>query len=185
MSASVGGLKKALEISPSDIPDGHLVEATAEVKRATGLPVLVIGGIRDPRRAEEILAAGHADLVGMTRAQIADPELARKVTEGREDEIVHCIRGNQGCIGRVAKMLPLRCTVNPAAGRERGSAHGTLARAPAPRRWLVVGGGPAGMKAAETLARRGHDVTLLEREQRLGGQVNLILETPGRAPFAC
>ena len=80
--------------------------------------MFTVGGIKDPALAEEILASGKADMVAMTRAQIADPEFANKVREGREDEIDHCIRGNQGCIGRVFKGLPISCTVNPAAGRE-------------------------------------------------------------------
>ena len=170
-------------IEPSDTPDGYLVELTAQVKAAVSLPVFTVGGIKDPALAEQIVASGKADMVAMTRAQIADPELANKVREGREDEVVHCIRGNQGCIGRVFKGLAISCTVNPAAGREGRFGTGTLAPADPPARWLVVGGGPAGMKAAETLAKRGHEVMLVEREQRLGGQVNLILETPGRGEF--
>ncbi len=171
-----------LAIQPSDVPDGYLVELTAKVKAAvTQLPVFTVGGIKDPALAEEILASGKADMVAMTRAQIADPEFANKVREGREDELVHCIRGNQGCIGRVFKGLPISCTVNPAAGRE--GRFGPLVPADSPARWVVVGGGPAGMKAAVTLARRGHSVTLLERDAALGGQVNLILRTPGRDEF--
>jgi mycofactocin system FadH/OYE family oxidoreductase 2 len=170
-------------IEPSDVPDGYLVELTAQVKSAlTRLPVFTVGGIKDATLAEEILASGKADMVAMTRAQIADPEFANKVREGREDEVVHCIRGNQGCIGRVFKGLAVACTVNPAAGRE--GRLGALEPAEHPARWLVAGGGPAGMKAAVTLARRGHSVTLLQREERLGGQVNLILRTPGRDEFA-
>jgi NADPH-dependent 2,4-dienoyl-CoA reductase/sulfur reductase-like enzyme len=119
----------------------------------------------------------------MTRAQIADPEFANRVREGRQSEIVHCIRGNQGCIGRVFKGLPIACTVNPGAGRERRFGPGTLLPAETPGRWLVAGGGPAGMKAAAVLAERGHAVTLAEREEQLGGQVNLILRTPGRDEF--
>jgi mycofactocin system FadH/OYE family oxidoreductase 2 len=169
-----------LAIQPSDEPDGYLVELTSQVKAALAeLPVFTVGGIKDPVLAEEILASGKADMVAMTRAQIADPEFANKVREGREDELVHCIRANQGCIGRVFKGLPISCTVNPSAGRE--GRLGALAQAEDPGRWVVAGGGPAGMKAAVTLARRGHSVTLLEREPVLGGQVNLILRTPGRA----
>ena len=171
-----------LAIQPSDEPDGYLVDLTAQVKAAVSeLPVFTVGGIKDPALAEEILASGKADMVAMTRAQIADPEFANKVQAGREDEVVHCIRGNQGCIGRVFKGLPISCTVNPSAGRE-GRLR-PLVAAEEPARWVVAGGGPAGMKAAVTLARRGHSVTLLERDDALGGQVNLILRTPGRDEF--
>src|SRR6266536_3831446 len=171
-----------LAIQPSDEPDGYLVELTAQVKAAVAeLPVFTVGGNKDPALAEEIVASGKADMVAMTRAQIADPEFANKVQDGREDEIVHCIRGNQGCIGRVFKGLPISCTVNPAAGRE-GRLR-PLVPAEEPARWVVAGGGPAGMKAAVTLARRGHSVTLLERDSVVGGQVNLILRTPGRDEF--
>jgi mycofactocin system FadH/OYE family oxidoreductase 2 len=178
-AAGYHNIFKAIE--PSDVPDGYLVDLTAQVKAAVGLPVFTVGGIKDASLAEEILASGKADMVAMTRAQIADPEFANKVRDGREDEIYHCIRGNQGCIGRVFKGMPIACTVNPAAGRE--GRLGEAAPAEVPGRWVVVGGGPAGMKAAVTLARRGHRVTLLERESKLGGQVNLILRTPGRDEF--
>ncbi len=173
-----------MAIQPSDEPDGFLVDLAAEVKSAVrAVPVFTIGGIKDPAMAEAILAEGKADMVAMTRAQIADPELANKAMEGREDEIHHCIRGNQGCIGRVFKGLPITCTVNPATGREARFGAGTLEPAAEPRHWLVVGGGPAGMRAAAILGKRGHRVTLVEQEDELGGQVNLILKTPGREPF--
>ena len=178
-AAGYHNIHKAIE--PGDVPDGYLVDLTAQVKAASSLPVFTVGGIKDPALAEEILASGKADMVAMTRAQIADPDFANKVAEGREDEVVHCIRANQGCIGRVFKGLPISCTVNPAAGRE-GRLR-TLEPAASPSRWVVAGGGPAGMKAAVTLARRGHEVTLLERDEVLGGQVNLILRTPGRDEF--
>ncbi len=180
-AAGYHNIFKAIE--PSDAPDGYLVDLAAQVKAAVSLPVFTVGGIKDPALAEEILATGKADMVAMTRAQIADPEFANKVRGGREDDVYHCIRGNQGCIARVFKGMPIACTVNPAAGREGRFGEGTLEPADEAARWLVCGGGPAGMKAAETLARRGHQVTLLEREEQLGGQVNLILRTPGRDEF--
>ena len=153
-----------MAIQPSDEPDGYLVDLTSQVKAAlAALPVFTVGGIKDPVLAEEIVASGKADMVAMTRAQIADPDFATKVEEGREDEITHCIRGNQGCIGRVFKGLAISCTVNPAAGRE-AQAGQRWPPADPPARWLVAGGGPAGMKAAETLAKRGHSVTLVEKE---------------------
>ena len=171
-----------MAIQPSDEPDGYLVDLTSQVKAALAeLPVFTVGGIKDPVLAEEIVASGKADMVAMTRAQIADPDFATKVEEGREDEIYHCIRGNQGCIGRVFKGLG--DLVHCQSGRRPGGRLGALPPADPPAHWLVAGGGPAGMKAAETLAKRGHSVTLVEQDDRLGGQVNLILRTPGRDEF--
>src|SRR5438552_10343041 len=92
-------------IEPSDVPDGYLVDLAAQVKAALAVPVFTVGGIKDAALAEEILSSGRADMVAMTRAQIADPEFANKVREGREADVYHCIRGNQGCIGRVFKGL--------------------------------------------------------------------------------
>ena len=181
-AAGYHNIFKAIE--PADVPDGYLVELAAQVKAALpNLPVFTVGGLKDPGMAEQILASGKADMVAMTRAQIADPEFANKVRDGREGELVHCIRGNQGCIGRVFKGLPIACTVNPGAGRERRFGPGTLSPTDRPAHWLVAGGGPAGMKAASVLAERGHRVTLVEREDELGGQVNLILRTPSRDEF--
>ncbi|MBF6095662.1 FAD-dependent oxidoreductase [Nocardia cyriacigeorgica] len=180
--AGYHNLSKAAE--PSDAQDGYLLDLTAQLKRSgVGLPVFAVGGIKDPAHADAVIADGIADMVAMTRALIADPELPNKAAAGRTDEIIRCIRGNQGCMARVLKSLPAACTVNPAAGREALLGAGTLRRTGTPRRYLVVGGGPAGMRAAATLAGRGHQVTLCERSDTLGGQVGLILRTPGRATF--
>ena len=130
------------------------------------------------RRPREVVDAGIADMVALTRAQLADPDLAAKLREGRAGEITHCIRLNQGCLGRGSRGLPVSCTVNPTAGREleRPARHRTTS----PRRWLVVGGGPAGMRAAVELARDGHEVVLLERGPELGGQLLRARQVPGR-----
>jgi 2,4-dienoyl-CoA reductase-like NADH-dependent reductase (Old Yellow Enzyme family) len=184
-SVSTGGGDKRYMVATSDVADGWLLSKAGAFKSAfPDVPVFVVGGVKEPALAEEALASGMADMVAMTRAQIADPQLVSKILSGREDEINHCIRGNQGCIaGAFTKGQPVSCTVNPAAGREGKFGLEKIRRADAPARWLVVGGGPAGMKAAETLARRGHSVSLLEREPHLGGQVSLITQTPGRQEF--
>ena len=175
----------ALYGSPSDLPDGHLLEMTKQLKDATSrIAVFAVGGIKTPIDAEHVIASRTADMIAMTREQIADPEWANKVREGAEDEIYHCIRGNQGCIDHVYRGFPIACTINPSAGRERKFGIGTERRATERGTWLVIGGGPAGMKAAETLAKRGHQVVLSEQAERLGGQVNLILATPGRETFS-
>lgn len=166
-------------------PTGALVPAAAAVKAAIGpLPVFTIGRILDPTQAEEILAAGHADAVGMTRASIADPELPAKARAGRTAEIRRCVGAGQGCLMRNAGGRPMTCTQNPAVGREAVWGAGTLTPAAAPRPVVVVGGGVAGMEAAWVAAARGHHVTLLEASGELGGQVNLIARVDRRAEMA-
>ena len=182
---TAGGVQApSLYGSPSDLPRGHLLDLIRKFKAGTDLVVIGIGGINDPKDAERIVATGVADMVALTREQIADPEFVQKISSGREDEIYHCIRANQGCIGRVGRGLPIGCTINPAAGREARFGAGTQIPAEKPERWLVIGGGPAGMKAAAGLAERGHEVVLSEAADALGGQVNLILKTPGRKSLA-
>src|SRR5581483_7926557 len=159
-------------------PEGTWVALAAAVKAAISLPVSCAGRIRDPRQAEQLLAAGKLDLVQMARALIADPELPNKAREGRLDEIRPCIYISSGCLGRLYRGSPISCVQNPAVGRERE--YGEIRPAPAPRRVVVVGGGPAGMQAAVVARQRGHAVTLFERERLLGGQMRLAARAPGR-----
>ncbi|MFC1929370.1 FAD-dependent oxidoreductase [Chloroflexota bacterium] len=165
-------------------PPGFLVPYAGAIKEVLKkTPVLCAGAINSPELAEKILAEGQADMVGMTRALIADPELPRKTKEGKVDDIRGCIRCLQGCLLRAASSVPMGCVHNPAVGREKRLGIGTLEPALAPKRVMVIGGGPSGMKAAEIAARRGHKVVLYEKEEFLGGQVKLASSIPLRQEF--
>ena len=148
------------------------VEHARVFKQATGLPVFHATRITDPSTARHVIAEGFADMVGMTRAHIADPHLMAKVIRGEEDRIRPCV-GAGYCIDRIYVGGEALCIHNPATGREATMPH-AIARGDGPRRRVVViGGGPAGLEAARVSAARGHDVVLLEATDRLGGQVNL------------
>ena len=166
---------------PMMIDAGYMREAGATVKQAVRTPVLLAGRFNQPQLAETALVAGEADMIGMTRAQIADPEMANKAREGRVDDIRACIACNQACIGHVALGTPISCIQHPETGREL--AYGTRKPARKPRRVLVAGGGPAGMKATAVAAERGHHVTLCEAAGQLGGQALLAQQLPRRAEF--
>ena len=165
-------------------PLGPLVPYSSRIKKEThGIPVFVVGRIVDPAQAEKIVAEGHADMVAMTRASIADPELPNKLREGRDDDVRRCIGAGQGCLGRHMLLKPMTCTQNPTVGREAEWGIGTLKPAPEKKKVLIAGAGPAGMEAAIIAARRGHDVTLCDSSDALGGQVKLILKSPRRGEF--
>jgi thioredoxin reductase len=147
------------------------------------LPVFATGRINDPALAEKVLANGQADMIGMVRAQICDPNFVTKAKEGRLEEIRYCIADNQGCYGNVGLNRPIGCIQNPTAGNEQSEDELHLPRTQWKKRILVIGGGPAGMWAAKTAALRGHQVTLYEKEDTLGGQVQLAMKCAGREEF--
>jgi len=178
-SASLGG---AIHIvPPMTIENAYMAPFAATVKARVGMPVFVTGRINQPQDAEAVIASGQADLCGMTRALIADPEMPAKAREGRPDDIRACIACNQACIGHFHRGYPISCIQHPVTGRELR--YGTPKPAERPKRVMVVGGGPAGMKAAAVAAARGHRVTLYEASGRLGGQALLAQLLPGRAEF--
>lgn len=168
-------------IGPMYVPPGALVPLHAAIRGAVDhIPVFASCRINDPLQAEKILADGHADMVVMCRAQIADPELSNKAREGRIDEIRHCIACVQGCINRVLQGQPVTCLQNPQAGREKDS---PIEKAAQKKKVMVIGGGPAGMEAARVAAMRGHEVSLFEKEEQLGGQVKIHTRMPFREEF--
>lgn len=162
---------------PSMFKDhGCNVYLAAEIKKHVSIPVATIGALNDPKQMEEIIASGKADVVYMARALLADPFLPRKIMENRDDEIVKCLRCFT-CMAERAATSTRRCTVNPLIGRE---IEGNEVRpAVVKKKVLVAGGGPGGLYAAYTAARRGHQVILCEKEAELGG----ILKSEQALPF--
>jgi dimethylglycine catabolism A len=148
------------------------------IKKLISVPLLMCGRITDPRDADAIIAAGDADLIGMTRALIADRDLPNKARSGSLDTIRYCVGANDGCLGRLFRGLAITCIQDPTSGREHDL--GEVAPADKPRHVVVVGGGVAGLEAARVAALRGHRVTLIERSHQLGGQLQLARRVPGR-----
>ena len=185
INTSIGTATQTLymiEASMRIRPDYALFIPSA-IRKAVRLPVIAVGRIKDPIQAERILSEGHADLIGIVRGQIADPEFARKARENRADDIRLCLSCNQECVGRMGLNRWLGCIETPATGREQEYGVSTRQLAAESKQVLVIGGGPAGLKAAAVAAQRGHRVTLLERDDRLGGQVKWAVRVAGRAEF--
>jgi len=156
-------------------PRGFLVSHARAMKEVLHIPVFASGRINDPLLAERILLDGSADFIDMARPLLADPDLPNKAREGRLDDICPCIACNEGCNQRLYALLDISCVTNPRAGREAMYPEEPAAQS---KKILVVGGGPAGMMAAITAAKRGHRVVLCEQGPRLGGQLLMGCRPP-------
>ena len=165
---------------PMAVPPAFVADDAAQLKSAITKPVLVAGRINQAQAASQILSEGKADMVGMVRALIADPEFPNKVAANRSEDVRACIGCNQACVGHRLTHHAISCIQNPVTGRELEF----RPRSTRPRRLVwVIGGGPGGMKAAVTAADQGHEVVLYEKQPKLGGQVNLAEKLPGRSEF--
>lgn len=168
---------------PMALPPEPFVHLAAGIKRVSRVPVMHAQSIRDAGQAERILAAGWVDMVGMTRAQIADPHMVIKIRDGREDEIKQCVGANY-CIDRQYNGLDVLCVQNAATSREQTMPHIIAKSSGSKRKVVVVGAGPAGLEAARVARERGHDVVLFEKQAAVGGQINLAAKAPQREQMA-
>jgi len=168
---------------PMALPPEPFVHLAAGIKSVVDIPVMHAQSIRDAGQAERLLAAGMIDLVGMTRAQIADPHMVQKIRDGRENEIKQCVGANY-CIDRQYNGLDVLCVQNAATSREATMPHIITKSTGPKRKVVVVGGGPGGLEAARVARSRGHDVVLFEKSNAVGGQINLAAKAPQREQMA-
>ncbi len=187
VNVSLGNYQNmARMVGAMDEPTGYMLATSTPVSRHVSVPSIVIGKFRTLEEADQVIRSGDAQLVAMTRAHIADPDIVRKTRDGHPERVRPCIACNQGCLGGFAGMSTwdphprLGCAVNPGAGRELTQGDDRLVPAANPKNILVIGGGVAGMEAARVSALRGHRVTLAEAQPRLGGTINIAAIAPKR-----
>ncbi|MEQ5391592.1 NADPH-dependent 2,4-dienoyl-CoA reductase [Proteus sp. fly-1013] len=162
------------------VPRGQFANVTRELMGKVNIPLITSNRINTPQTAEAILAEGCADMVSMARPFLADPEFVLKAQQGREDEINTCIACNQACLDEIFSGQTASCLVNPFACRETEL---LVIPTQQPKKLAVVGAGPAGLSFAVTAAKRGHHVTLFEKEDVIGGQLNIASQIPGKEEF--
>jgi len=160
--------------------EGWRVYMADAVKKSVKIPVITVGQIKTPSFAEQVLREGKADFIALGRPLVADAEWAQKARDGREEDIRKCISCNH-CFGKFQQHnLYMRCAVNPVVGHEKDEGWVELKPAANKKKVMIVGGGPAGMEAARVTSLRGHEVTLYEKDNELGGQLKLAAASPGK-----
>ncbi|PKM22754.1 MAG: NADPH-dependent 2,4-dienoyl-CoA reductase [Gammaproteobacteria bacterium HGW-Gammaproteobacteria-14] len=180
LNTGIGWHEARVPTIVTSVPRAAFVEATAQVKEVVSIPVIASNRINMPDVAEKILADGKADMVSMARPMLADAHWVNKAAEGRVDEINTCIACNQACLDHTFNLKRASCLVNPQACYETELVYLKTRK---PKRIAVVGAGPAGLAAATVAAERGHDVTLFDASDRIGGQFNMAARIPGKEEF--
>lgn len=180
--ATVGNYEtEKFQIAPSAVERALNSSYSEELKKVIDIPVICVGKFTEPYLAEAMLKAGKCDFVAMGRQSLADPYFPKKVAEGRNDDICHCIGCQIGCLMHLKADKPIACTVNPRLGYEYMYPETVPERK---KKVIVAGGGIGGMEAAITAAQRGHEVTLYEKSDRLGGQWNIAAVPPYKQDLA-
>ncbi len=162
------------------VPRAYYSFVVERIKKHVRIPCICSNRLNDPDVAENVIASGKADYVSMARALLADPDLPQKAQSGRPAAINTCIACNQACLDNAFRNVPTACILNPEAGREITT---RIQPAKYRKKIAVVGAGPAGLEAARVLAQRGHQVTLFEKQNRMGGQLLLAVQVPGKQEF--
>ena len=181
LNSGIGWHEARVPTIATSVPRAGFAWVTRKLMGEVGVPLIASNRINTPEVAEAVLAGGCADMVSMARPFLADSEFVAKARAGRGREIAPCIACNQACLDHTFAGKVASCLVNPRAGHETDLTYTPAAR---PRRIAVVGAGPGGMMAAITAARRGHDVTLFERADAPGGQLDMARRIPGKEEFA-
>ena len=185
--AGVDYLSVSIAVNASDdqmIPSmyyrhGYQTHYAEEIKSMVHIPVITVGRINDTRIADSILASGKADLIGMARQSLADPDTIIKAKEGRFEDIRKCVACLHGCVGHIDTGLPGSCELNPLIGHESDPEYATIP-AETPKKVMVIGAGPAGMEAAIAAVKCGHNVTVYDKEKWAGGQYRIASIPPGK-----
>ena len=180
INTGIGWHEARVPTIATSVPRAAFVEVTARMKKELTVPLITTNRINDPAVANSIIAEGQADMVSMARPMLADAYFVQKAAEGREDEINTCIGCNQACLDHVFSGGEVSCLVNPYACNETKLIDLPLE---AKKSIAVVGAGPAGLAAATTAAKRGHDVTLFDAAAEIGGQFNVAKQVPGKEEF--
>jgi 2,4-dienoyl-CoA reductase (NADPH2) len=181
LNTGIGWHEARIPTIATSVPRAAFTWVTEQLKGSVGIPLVTSNRINTPEVAEEVLACGQADMVSMARPFLADPEFVAKAAAGKADRINTCIGCNQACLDHTFQLQLTSCLVNPRACHETVL---TINPAPQPKRVAVVGAGPGGLACAVTAAQRGHDVTLFEAHDRIGGQFNYACQIPGKEEFS-